>query len=145
MRFHIVRALFEEALVIAGSVEGAARYLGIHSRTIRKWRQADKEFDAMVARGIERAIDRAESVLFKRAIEKDTRALEFFLKHNKPHVYGDHAVPTSVTVHQTTVNQLLDTDRYTDEQLKASRTFLDRLREAIEKAEGLPAAQDATK
>jgi hypothetical protein len=146
IRLEVARALFEEAFVLMGSIEETCRYLQIDRSTVRAWREKDKEFDLMLARAMDRAVERAEGILLQRAMAKEAtpvsqRALEFFLKHRKPEVYGDQAVPSSVTVNTTTVNQTLDTDRYTDEQLSASRTFLDRLQQAIDKVPGgLPAA-----
>jgi hypothetical protein len=73
-----------------GSIDAAARAVGVGRRTVYDERARNPEFDRAVVEAAACSVEAVESTLYQRAVSgaSDT-AIIFFLKCRKPEVYGD--------------------------------------------------------
>ena len=75
-----------------GDGEGEiAERIGVCADTLRRWAAVHEEFGAAFRIGREAADFMVEDVLFRRALEGDHKAYEFWLKHRMPERWGKAA------------------------------------------------------
>lgn len=85
------KAKFIRTLSETYSIAYACRSIGIGRTTAQLWRKQDAAFDQEWENALDSAMDRLESSLLERGLEKDTTAAIFLLKGRRPEKYRDHS------------------------------------------------------
>lgn len=85
-------AKFLDALRQGATREEAVGLLGVTSRTVRRWCEADPEIAEAVADAASRADDAVEAVVYRNCLDPDpahNTLRMFWLKSRRPEVYRD--------------------------------------------------------
>ena len=86
------RAEFLQAVRQGVTLEDASAILGVTSRTVRRWREADSELDELVLDAMSGADDCVEAATYKQCLDPNpaNNAVRiFWLKSRRSDVYGD--------------------------------------------------------
>jgi hypothetical protein len=83
------KACFLKQLALGCSPGVAARNLKIARSTAYGWKKEDREFDAAWVDAVELALDRLEKQLYDSAMNGNSSAAQFILKHRRREVYGN--------------------------------------------------------
>ncbi len=79
-----VKDRFLAALAEGVSVRDACRIAGISRDTVYRWRRRSTRFAAAWDEALERALDRLETVAYRRAFEASDRLLMWILANRRP-------------------------------------------------------------